>query len=223
MNIFPLWSIAPSESTIEQLSNHVLLTLLAPQPAWMFVPTKNEEKDLGFDASLQGMKGCVVQYKRIRPLKRTGGVSARIDPAQLGVLHAAFPPLAHPYAFIAVGEFHSYKELASHVSRTGALAAGRHCCFIDIHRIPVSTTSLQVVRTHPTAPAVAQPFTTRTPGGPPTICLTVNDLADRIASCSAGIPATELANTRPSRDGIVVVGRLSILFARPRVPGPTHA
>jgi hypothetical protein len=41
---------------VEQDSNHLLLTLLPPF-AWFFIPTHREEAALGYDASLQGMKG----------------------------------------------------------------------------------------------------------------------------------------------------------------------
>lgn len=62
--LFPNKTQVPSESTIEQLSNHQILNNVDPLRSWMFVPTRNEEDLLGYDASLQGYKALVIQYKR---------------------------------------------------------------------------------------------------------------------------------------------------------------
>src|SRR5687768_6774696 len=112
MSIFPKWPTSPSESTVEQQGNHLLLLLLAPSPAWFFVPTKREEAKLGYDASLQGMKACLLQYKRARPLKR-GGVSVKINPAQLSTLTSRCRRGGFPYVFIGVAEYRSYTHLSA--------------------------------------------------------------------------------------------------------------
>ncbi|MGH9460506.1 MAG: hypothetical protein ACRD1X_04780, partial [Vicinamibacteria bacterium] len=70
---FPNSQGVPSEATIEQLSNHHILNLLSPYGAWFFAPTRREERDLAYDASLQGYKALILQYKRLRP--RGAGVS----------------------------------------------------------------------------------------------------------------------------------------------------
>lgn len=217
MKLFPSWSTAPSESTIEQLANHILLLLLHPRPAWFFVPTKREETHLGYDASLIGTKGCVLQYKRVWPLKGSDGVAATIKPAQLSCLHTEFPKQAHPFAFIGLAEFRTYKDLANHVAAAGIVGAGAHCCVVNIHDLPFGTTSLRINRPHPGARPIAQPYALRKPFGAPASCLTVLELAQQLICCTAGVPARQLAEVISIDRDIGAVGRVSVLFVRPMI------
>jgi hypothetical protein len=89
MSVFHKWPTVPSESTLEQQGNHLILILLAPSPAWFFIPTQREEIGLGYDASLQNMKACVLQYKRARPL-HGGGVSIKLSATQLATLTSRY-------------------------------------------------------------------------------------------------------------------------------------
>ena len=138
----PTYSKSPSESTIEQLSNHHLLNLFDPCSSWFFVPTKREEKLLGYDASLQEYKALIIQYKAFHPnTKKTGG-SININTAQHKQLLANFPNCGIPYAFYAFSVIPDYKMLSSYYSsKSGCCNFSDNMVFIDIHDIPVGTKS----------------------------------------------------------------------------------
>lgn len=139
----PTYSKAPSESTIEQLSNHHLLNELGPCDSWFFIPTKVEEKKLGYDASLQGYKALIIQYKAFTPNVSSGAGRISINQTQHKTLLKNFPKKSKPYAFYGFSTAPSYKHIANYYSTgTGCCSFGNTMIYIDIHDIPIGTTSI---------------------------------------------------------------------------------
>lgn len=138
----PHYADLPSEPTIEQLSNHLVLDQLDNPTAWIFVPTRNEERYRGYDATLQNAKSAVIQYKRVRA-KATWWLTIGIDGRQHRTLMMNFAPRPTPYAFYAFSLYESYAELNSDflVGR-GALALDK-TIFVDAHALPLTTTNLR--------------------------------------------------------------------------------
>lgn len=213
MSLYPQWAVSPSESTVEQLSNHLILLLLWPHPAWFFVPTRREELGLGYDASLQGMKACAIQYKRIRPLKRPVGVAATINQTQLKTLRAKFPAAAVPYVFFAVAEYWDYAALG-HALRTGhPLTPATSIVFLDAHQIPVAASTLRFTRAAPAAPPIVEPYSGGKSVGPGFPCMDLFQFARRLTACEIGSDPREvdatLATDRRGR-----LGRTSLLYVK---------
>lgn len=104
----------PSEHTIECLTNHEILSRInagrQTNLAWIFCPTTNEERALGFDATVANyFKLLVVQHKSI-VAPNTIGIEINIR--QLWLLCWLFPRVPEvPYAFISFGTAGTYQEL----------------------------------------------------------------------------------------------------------------
>ncbi len=106
---FPSWSKIPSESTIEVLTNHFILQELKNPSAYIFCPTRNEEKALAFDAHLQGSKLALIQYKGVERFNNDGSVSVPINVRQHRTLRRKFSRSAHPYVFYCFSTYPNYK------------------------------------------------------------------------------------------------------------------
>ena len=143
MLTIPVGPKVPSESTIEQMSNHHILMELGPFESWFFVPDKREEKGLGYDASLQGYKALVIQYKKLIPSSTSWpGGSIKIKTAQHKTLLTNFPKAkTHiPYAFYGFALHHSYADIMSHMSLGGGRHIGMFFVYVDIHDVVVPKT-----------------------------------------------------------------------------------
>lgn len=127
-----------------ELSNHQLLMVLGPYSTWFFVPTRREERRLAYDASLQGQKALVLQYKRFRPGRKFGKGSISINPKQHEALTKNFPRMGVPYVFYAVCIEPTYKHLNSYFQRDRGFALGRRILFIDAHTIAAETTCVSL-------------------------------------------------------------------------------
>lgn len=215
MSIFPNWGMPPAESTVEQDANHLLLQLL-PSPAWFFVPTRREEKHLAYDASLQGFKACVLQYKRARILKR-GGISIQISPNQLATLVKKFGPGAKPYVFVGASEYPTYRSLGLAVRTQHPAVRAYHIQYVAAHALPTRTTTIRITRSHPTASAIARPYINGSPYGKPVDCLSGIALINHLISCDVEHRVDSVAEfTREVRERRSE-GRTSILLCRPRL------
>lgn len=139
----PFYARVPNES-IEQLTSHRILTVFGNPTAWIFVPTRIEERARGYEASLRNHKLAIIQHKRAygaQPLRR---LTARIDQTQHGILTANFPRGPQPYAFFAFSEVGSFSELnQDFMLGRGSLNLDR-TLFIDIHDVPKRATALRV-------------------------------------------------------------------------------
>jgi hypothetical protein len=132
----------PSESTVEQIANHQILCLVSPYGAWFYVPTKPEEKHLAYDASLQGHKVLVIQYKRFRPTKRGGSV--RLSSKQHTKLKANFPSGPKPYVFYGFALHADYDQISTEFSDGLGFLFGLRTIFVDAHSIPAGAKSISV-------------------------------------------------------------------------------
>ena len=129
----PIINSVPSESTIEQLSNHWLMNLLGPCRSWFYVPTKNEEKFLGYDASLQEYKALAIQYKRLKPTLNVGSITIKM--AQHHVLLSNFPQKSVPYVFYAFSKYQEYSEIQNIYTKGRGIKFCREMVFFDVHAI----------------------------------------------------------------------------------------
>jgi hypothetical protein len=214
VSIFPKWSTPPSESTVEQLGNHLILVLLAPSPAWFFVPTKREEAQLGYDASLQGMKACVLQYKRARPLLR-GGVSVKINPRQLTVLTSRYGRGSAPYVFIGAAGYRSYIHISASAGAS-PLRRAELFVFVEAHAVPSGTTSIRFTSGGPGQPVGAQCFSKRNRIGNVLPCVTALGLVDNLLRCNIGHGVADVGEfVAHIRDGNGPGGKLSLLYMTP--------
>jgi len=137
----PTYTNIPSESTIEQLSNHHLLNIFGACSSWFFIPTRHEENKLGYDASLQEHKALIIQYKAFHPNIKGGGI-ININIAQHNQLKSNFPSRATPYAFYAFSLITDYKTLSSYyASNSGCCKFSDDMVFVDIYDIPANSKS----------------------------------------------------------------------------------
>lgn len=132
-NLKPIGNSVPSESTIEQLSNHWLMNLLGPCHSWFYIPTKSEEKLLGYDASLQNYKALAIQYKRLKPNKNIGFITINKD--QHSVLINNFPAQGKPYVFYAFSMCEKYTDIRTMFFNGRGIKFCRTMVFFDIHSI----------------------------------------------------------------------------------------
>src|SRR5690606_10526030 len=127
----------PNEGTVEQLSNHRLLNVLGPDSAWFYVPTRNEELKLGYDASLQEHKALAIQYKRFMPYAKKGGGRIEINGRQHRTLLRNFPRARSPYVFYAFCIQPSIAGLALLYRMGLGASITSDLYFIDIHSVPL--------------------------------------------------------------------------------------
>ncbi len=133
--LFPNKAKVPSEGTVEQLSNHQILNHVDSSRSWMFVPTRNEEDLLGYDASLQGYKALVIQYKRYIPHKNNKTGRIKLDKPQYDCLIKNFPPSNKPYVFYGFSNTPNYGYLMSNYAVSYGKSFARSMHFIDVHSL----------------------------------------------------------------------------------------
>jgi hypothetical protein len=139
---FPTDTI-PSESTIEQMTNYCLLRELGIPSAWIYVPTRNDELTLGFDASIQNTKLIIIQYKRLKQSGKSHRINLNVS--QHLTLLKKFPvnskfPLIKPYVFYAFSRCKNYEEVdnafqTSRIDNLNYLEFLKKCTFFDAHDI----------------------------------------------------------------------------------------
>lgn len=205
---FPKPNTIPSESTIEQLSNHHILNLISPYGAWFFVPTKPEERDLGFDASLQGYKALIIQYKRLEPSAKSVAINHR----QLRDLQQNFPPASNGYVFYGFSLLSRYDDLAALFSAGSGVTFGAVMLFVDVHALPPTATSLALNGTFDVG--------IRRQGSKAIHCYAKAEclfsLVRQFARCEIGLRAAEAEGRERVADrGRVPQPHLNILWARP--------
>jgi hypothetical protein len=213
VRLFPDWGTLPSESTIEQVGNSLILRALEPRPAWFFVPTRREEATRAYDASLQGFKNCVIQYKRAAILKKARGVTVRLNVTQHQNLLKWYPAHVHPHVFIGLAEYWTYAEMGADVARGGIIGASPHLLLVDAHQIPAGTRQIDIIRTHPTGEPIAFPRTGKSRTAPPTTCSTIPEFVRSLISCKVGVQSMEHSDVVGSSD--LPLPRVSVLFASP--------
>ena len=126
-------SEVPSERFVEQMGNHLLMNLIGPEHTFFHIPTQPAEKTLGYDASLQGFKTLVLQYKRLVPNVPPYTGRIPIDPTQLATLQTKFPAAAQPYAFLGFCLHQEYSTITPlFAAGTGSTLAEK-ILFLDIH------------------------------------------------------------------------------------------
>jgi len=140
MSFIPNSAAVPGESTIEQIANHQILCLLSPFGSWFYVPTKREEKHLGYDASLQGHKALVIQYKRLIVSKAGGRVN--VSASQHSRLMSVFPRSIRPYVFYAFALHTNYHLITAEFSSGAGYLFGLRTIFVDAHSIPSGSRSI---------------------------------------------------------------------------------
>jgi hypothetical protein len=123
----------PSERFVEQMGNHFLMNLIGADHAYFHVPTQAHEKALGYDASLQGFKTLVIQYKRIIPNAPPYTGRVPIDTKQLANLQARFPRAQRPYVFIGFCEHQTYGTITPLFSAGRGSELGDRIIFLDVH------------------------------------------------------------------------------------------
>ena len=123
----------PSERFVEQMGNHFLMERLGSDHTFFHIPTQPMEQTLGYDASLQGFKNVVIQYKRLHPnvAPLTGRID--IDSAQLAVLQLKYPPSHVPYAFLGLCRHKTYSTVSPIFSTGQGRKLAAEIIFIDIH------------------------------------------------------------------------------------------
>jgi hypothetical protein len=170
---------------------------------------------LAYDASLQGMKACLLQYKRGTPLVRSRGVSISLNSNQLATLTSKYRPGNSPYVFIGASEFWTYQEFGNAVLTSHPIARAHHVLYVDAHAIPPKATTLRLQRQHPTGPPYAFPFGGRIQVGGPLQCLNGLDIVRRLLTCEVGHQAGTVTEFTSRIDRPGAMGRISILFMTP--------
>lgn len=194
----PISHLTPSEGTIEQLSNHFLLNMIGPDSSWFYVPTKNDEKLLGYDASIQANKVLVIQYKRLNPYKFGGG-SIRISQSQHKTLKRNFPRKPLPYVFYAFSLYPNYRELNLPFSRSQGAMFGSSMVFIDAHSISNKSKSISTNKLNGK--------------GCRSYCL--SSVAQLFLSCKVGLRIDQDSTFSISDSGLSKnPGRINLLWAR---------
>jgi hypothetical protein len=208
MSLIPNPNTVPSESTVEQIANHQILCLLSPFGSWFYVPTKPEENLLGYDASLQGQKALVIQYKRLHP-SATGG-RVNLSAGQHSLLTSLFPRSNRPYVFYGFAPHPTYSEINDEFSSGIGYLFGLRSIFVNAHSIPLGSRSISV-RFIPfqsvTAKKVSLPF------------WSVPSLVREFQACNLGL-RSELLQEPPfneiSVSGRKAIPNLNILWASVR-------
>ena len=201
-------SEVPSERFVEQMGNHFLMNLIGPEHAYFHIPTQVQEKALGYDASLQGYKTLVIQYKRLIPNSAPYTGRVPIDPTQLDNLQIKFPSAHQPYAFIGFCEHQAYSTVTSLFSAGTGSKLGERILFLDIH----STT----LATRPHAKSINSALITKALGQE---AFKLPDLARKFVECSVGQFQSDIPEYQPRVAGsdLRSFGNLSLLHAK--LPG----
>jgi hypothetical protein len=201
----PFPTTPPSEATVEQIANHQILCLIASFGAWFYVPTRPEEQRLGYDASLQGHKALIIQYKRFRPAKR--GASVGLSVSQHTTLTTNFPKKSTPYVFYAFALHPGYDEIRRQFDGGFGFLFGLSTLYIDAHSIPVGATSISV-----------RYRDLRLTAGRPKVDLSARclpTLVREFQSCTSGLRAESFEDGRETViDRRVTIPHLNILWAR---------
>lgn len=141
MPISPVGNQIPSESTIEVMTNHYILHHLNKSHAWIFTPTRRQEKRLGYDASLQNAKVAVIQYKRIR--RHAASVSIDLRAAQHATLMRVFQPQGRPYVFYCFSTYRTYAALNADYYNVNAPLFFENSLFFSAHLVPAGCTTIR--------------------------------------------------------------------------------
>lgn len=200
----------PSERFVEQMGNHLLMNIIGPGHAYFYIPTQFQEKEFGYDASLQGFKTLVIQYKRLIPNVHPYAGRIPIDTTQLANLQAKFPSAQQPYAFIGFCEHQTYSTITPLFSAGSGSKLGDRIIFLDIHS--------SVLATRPYQKSINSSLIASALG---TEAFKLNDLANRFAACSVGLFQSEssVRRTHIADSELRSFGNLSLLHAK--LPGWT--
>ena len=198
----------PSERFVEQMGNHFLMNLIGPEHAYFHIPTQAREKALGYDASLQGYKTLVIQYKRLIPNSALYTGRVPIDLSQLANLQSKFPRAHRPYAFIGFCEHQAYSTVTSlFLAGTGS-KLGERILFLDIHSTALAT--------RPYRKSINSVLITKVLG---TEAFKLPDLARKFVECSVGQFQSDIPEGQPhvADSDLRSFGNLSLLHAK--LPG----
>ena len=209
MSIAPPAEI-PSERFVEQMGNHFLMNLIGPDHAYFHIPTQAQEKALGYDASLQGFKTLIVQYKRLVPNAPPYTGRIPIETTQLANLQAKFPPAHQPYAFIGFCEHQAYNTITPLFSAGAGSTLSNRIIFLDIHSPTLATRPYQKsINSSLIAPVIG------------TEAFKLPDLANKFVACSVGLFQSDNLEKqlRVADSELRRFGNLSLLHAK--LPGWT--
>jgi hypothetical protein len=212
MKHVPTATLVPSESTVEQIANHQILCHVSPFGAWFYVPTRREEKRLAYDASLQGHKALVIQYKRFHPSKNGGRVNLSIK--QHRKLMSNFPKAATPYVFYGFALHANYGEIDTQFADGFGILFGLWTWFVDAHSVPVGAKSISVSARY------LFPSITSGRAGTALSAWCLPTLVREFQSCKAGLRAESLLELPQGREEAVAdtaqetLPHLNVLWAR---------
>ena len=201
-------SEVPSERFVEQMGNHFLMNLIGPEHAFFHIPTQVQEKALGYDASLQGYKTLVIQYKRLIPNSAPYTGRVPIDPTQLVNLQSKFPRAHRPYAFIGFCEHQAYSTVTSLFSADTGSKLGDRIIFLDIHSTALATRQYDK--------SINSVLITKTLGKE---AFKLPDLARKFVECTVGQFQSDIreGQLRVADSDLRSFGNLSLLHAK--LPG----
>jgi len=184
------------------------MNLIGIDHAYFHIPTQAQEKSLGYDASLQGFKTLVIQYKRLIPNAPPYRGRIPIDTAQLANLQTKFPQAHQPYAFIGYCEHQAYNTITPLFSSGIGSSLGDRILFLDIHSKTLAGRPYQKsINSSLISPVVGKE------------AFKLSDLASRFRKCSVGIFESEspAGRLRVADSELRSFGNLSLLHAK--LPG----
>lgn len=195
----------PSERFVEQMGNHFLMNLIGPDSAYFHIPTQPQEKLLGYDASLQGFKTLVIQYKRLVPNISPFSGRIPINTTQLLNLQSKFPKAIRPYAFICFCEHKEYSTITPLFSAGIGSKLSDRIIFLDIHS--------QTLASRPYPKSINSTLITKAIG---TDAFRLPDLASKFVDCHVGLFQIGDSNYRLHVDESESksLGNLSFLHAK---------
>lgn len=198
----------PSERFVEQMGNHFLMNLIGPEYTYFHIPTQSQEKTLGYDASLQGFKTLVIQYKRLFPNTQPFSGRVPIDPTQLATLQAKFPPAKQPYAFLGFSLHQSYGTVSPLFSGGVGSSLSDNIIYLDIHSPGLNSRPYPKSINSNLIPPLLGNEAWRLP-----------DLASKFLECSVGLFQSEagIDQLRIDKSEQRSLGNLSLLHAK--LPG----
>lgn len=127
------------------MSNHYILNRLESKSAWIYTPSRPDERNLGYDASLQNYKATMVQYKKVTRINTSDqGISITLNYDQHLCLIKNFPPVGLPYVFYCFSGYQSYRMIDLHYINMGSPAFFYFSLFFDVHAFPSHVTSLRL-------------------------------------------------------------------------------